>query len=68
MYIDALVVNDHTRLLILFRIYDLEFLWLMGEEIGVGLGNELALIWFLDEILVALFVGKVDRILLRLEW
>lgn len=39
----------------------------MCEVVGVGLGNELAHIGLLDEVLVALLVGKVDSILLGLE-
>jgi hypothetical protein len=37
------------------------------EVVGICLGHELADVGFLDEVLVALLVGKVDGILLGLE-
>lgn len=39
----------------------------MREIVGIGFGYELALIWFLHEILIALLVGKVNSIFLALE-
>lgn len=45
----------------------LQLLWAVHEVVGVCLGDDFALVGFLDEVLVALLVGKVDGVVLGLE-
>lgn len=45
----------------------LQLAWNVGEEVGIGLWLELALVGFLHKVLVALLVGEVDGVLLGVE-
>lgn len=51
----------------LFGLDVLELLRLMQEVVGISLGHEPALVRLLHKVFVALLLGKVDGILLRLE-
>lgn len=56
-----------TRRSTLFGLNVLQFLWLVHEVVRISLGHESALVRFLDKILIALLLSKVDGILLGLE-
>lgn len=45
----------------------LQLLGAVNEVVGVGLGDDSALVGLLDKVLVSLLVGKVDGIFLGLE-
>lgn len=51
----------------LFRPDLLQLAGAVDELCSIGLGDDLALVRLLDEVLVALLVGKVDRVVLGLE-
>lgn len=67
LYVQMLTDNTSPPLLLLLCVDNLELLGLMSEEVGISLGNDLALIRLLHKILVPLLVSKVDSILLGLE-
>lgn len=51
----------------LFGLDMLELLWRMKKVVRIGLRDKLALIRFLDEIFITLFLSKCDSVFLRLE-
>lgn len=56
-----------SRSQLLFGGNDLELLGAVSKQVGVCLGDSLPLVGLLDKVLVALLVGEVDSVLLRLE-
>jgi hypothetical protein len=47
--------------------YDLELLWAVSKQVGIGLGDGLPLVGLLDKVLVALLISELDSVLLGFE-
>jgi hypothetical protein len=47
--------------------YDLELLWAVSKQVGIGLGDGLPLVGLLNKVLVALLISELDSVLLGFE-
>ena len=64
---ESCIYVHNTRKNTLFGLNVLDLLWLMEEVVRISLRHEPALVRLLHKVFVALLLGKVDGILLRLE-